>query len=207
MRGPFRSRTRARSTTGSATSSASACSRFSSRPTPRRCGACPATRYPRTGPLNASRASTSGLPFAMRCSGRSACSLGQRRDSVKTLIERFEYPRRGPGMMWEAAARKVEAQGGRLLMGRELERLSYDSAQGLWQIAVTNTDGGREHYTARHVISSAPAAELIGKIEPPPQSLLARARAPLPRLHHRRADAQEAGRCSPTTGSISMIRR
>jgi protoporphyrinogen oxidase len=90
---------------------------------------------------------------------------------VKTLIERFEYPRRGPGMMWEAAARKVEEQGGRLLMGRELKRLSYDSAQGLWQVTVTNADGSSEHYNARHVINSAPAAELIGKIEPPPQSL------------------------------------
>src|SRR5882672_11127521 len=26
---------------------------------------------------------------------------------VKTLIESFQYPRRGPGMMWEAAARKI----------------------------------------------------------------------------------------------------
>src|SRR5215212_10897154 len=53
-------------------------------------------------------------------------------ESVKTLIERFEYPCRGPGMMWEAAARKVEMQGGRVLMGHELESLSYDPAQGLW---------------------------------------------------------------------------
>ena len=64
--------------------------------------------------------------------------------TVKSLIERFEYPRRGPGMMWEAAARKIEAQGGRLLMGQELERLSYDAAQGQWQITLTNTVGGRE---------------------------------------------------------------
>ena len=25
-------------------------------------------------------------------------------DVVKTLIETFQYPRKGPGMMWEAAA-------------------------------------------------------------------------------------------------------
>jgi protoporphyrinogen oxidase len=90
--------------------------------------------------------------------------------TVKTLIERFEYPRRGPGMMWEAAARKVVAQGGRLLMGHELTRLSYDSAQGLWHISLTDTSGDRENYAARHVVSSAPIAELIAKIDPPPQS-------------------------------------
>ena len=31
---------------------------------------------------------------------------------VKTLIETFQYPRKGPGMMWEAAARKIREQGG-----------------------------------------------------------------------------------------------
>ena len=43
--------------------------------------------------------------------GRSACRrtrAGERQDPDRT----FQYPRRGPGMMWEAAARKIEAQGG-----------------------------------------------------------------------------------------------
>jgi protoporphyrinogen oxidase len=92
-------------------------------------------------------------------------------ETIKSLIERFEYPRRGPGMMWEAAARKVEAQGGRVLMGRELEDLNYDPAQGLWQISLATKCGTRERYIARHIISSAPVAELIGKIFPAPQSL------------------------------------
>src|SRR6201998_915114 len=43
--------------------------------------------------------------------------------TVKTLIASFQYPRKGPGMMWDAAARKIRAQGGRLLMGRELVSL------------------------------------------------------------------------------------
>ena len=32
---------------------------------------------------------------------------------VKSLIESFEYPRRGPGMMWESAAGRVTMPGGR----------------------------------------------------------------------------------------------
>src|SRR6266540_1706905 len=74
---------------------------------------------------------------------------------VKTLIETFAYPRRGPGMMWEAAARKIEARGGRLLMGCALEALAYEAGTRTWRITVT-TAGGEETYTARHVISSAP---------------------------------------------------
>src|SRR5262249_38036632 len=33
---------------------------------------------------------------------------------VRTLIESFQYPRKGPGMMWEAAARKIRKRGGDL---------------------------------------------------------------------------------------------
>ena len=88
---------------------------------------------------------------------------------VKTLIESFQYPRKGPGMMWEEAARKIKAQGGDVLMGRELRKLSYDQGRGLWTIEVTAVSG-HETYTARHVVSSAPMRELMEKISPRPIS-------------------------------------
>jgi len=93
-------------------------------------------------------------------------------DTVKTLIESFQYPRKGPGMMWEAAARKIDAQGGRILMGRELVALEFDEARKVWRIEVATTRGGRESYTARHVVSSAPLRELVARIKPTPISLL-----------------------------------
>jgi protoporphyrinogen oxidase len=93
-------------------------------------------------------------------------------DTVKTLIESFQYPRKGPGMMWDAAARKIRAQGGRLLMGRELVSLDYDTARKIWSIEVSAKDGRRESYTARHVISSAPVRELVERIKQVPISLL-----------------------------------
>lgn len=91
---------------------------------------------------------------------------------VKTLIESFQYPRKGPGMMWEAAARKIQKQGGTLLKGRELKNLSYDANRKLWTAEATLTDGSTECYTARHVISSAPVRELVETISPRPISLL-----------------------------------
>jgi len=93
-------------------------------------------------------------------------------DVVKTLIETFQYPRRGPGMMWEAAAAKTVERGGQILMGRELAGLAYDDAQKIWRIEVATADGGRENYTARHVVSSAPVRELAQKLTPKPLSLL-----------------------------------
>ena len=47
---------------------------------------------------------------------------------IKTLIDSFQYPRRGPGMMWDAAARKVREQGGEIHMGTTLESLRWDKA-------------------------------------------------------------------------------
>jgi protoporphyrinogen oxidase len=91
---------------------------------------------------------------------------------VKTLIESFQYPRKGPGMMWEAAARKIAAQGGEVRMGRELERLAYDHGRKIWRIEVKTADDVRESYTARHVISSAPVRELMDKLAPRPISYL-----------------------------------
>jgi protoporphyrinogen oxidase len=91
---------------------------------------------------------------------------------VKTLIESFQYPRKGPGMMWEAAARKVTAAGGRVLMGRDLQKLSFDDNNKIWRIEVATADGKRENYTARHVVSSAPMRELVEKLSPRPLSLL-----------------------------------
>jgi len=90
---------------------------------------------------------------------------------VKTLIESFQYPRKGPGMMWEAAARRIEARGGKVLMGRDMQRLSFDAASKVWRIEVEAFDGTRETFTARHVISSAPVRELIEKMSPRPISL------------------------------------
>jgi protoporphyrinogen oxidase len=88
---------------------------------------------------------------------------------IKTLIESFQYPRRGPGMMWEAAAAKVKAQGGAIHMGHRLENMVWDPHLGVWTITTRSAEGARV-FTARHVISSAPIRELMAAIEPRPAS-------------------------------------
>jgi protoporphyrinogen oxidase len=100
-------------------------------------------------------------------------SLGLRKPDAgaKTLIESFRYPRRGPGMMWEAAARKMQKMGGRLLMGRSVEALRYDEASKLWTVRATDKDGAVETFFARHLMSSAPMRDLMNAIEPRPLSL------------------------------------
>ena len=89
---------------------------------------------------------------------------------AKTLIQSFQYPRKGPGMMWEAAARIIEQRGGKVLRGRNFLNAAYDAEGKLWSIEVSTDTGATEHYTARHLISSAPLGELVDKITPTPAS-------------------------------------
>ena len=49
---------------------------------------------------------------------------------IKTLIESFQYPRKGPGMMWDAAARKDARAGWQNPHGNALTALSYDDKPG-----------------------------------------------------------------------------
>jgi len=99
-------------------------------------------------------------------------SLGlQKRAGARSLIESFRYPRRGPGMMWEAAVRQIEERGGRVRLGRRVERLRYDSARAQWTVTARRADGGEEVFLARHLVSSAPIRELMDSIEPKPLSL------------------------------------
>lgn len=85
--------------------------------------------------------------------------------TIKTLINSFYYPRRGPGMMWEHAAEKIKKQGGSIEMGAAVTGLSYDAGSALWSLKYTQ--GGKEHaLQTREVISSAPLRELVRMCEP-----------------------------------------
>jgi protoporphyrinogen oxidase len=99
----------------------------------------------------------------------------QREDApvIKTLIESFQYPRRGPGMMWEAAAAKTRAQGGTIHMGLKLEGLAWSRRAETWTISAETAEGAHRVFTAGHVVSSAPIRELAEALMPEPHCLKA----------------------------------
>jgi protoporphyrinogen oxidase len=121
--------------------------------------------------LDLTTAVLDGLKRSLRLGRKPPAGAKADGATVKTLIESFQYPRKGPGMMWDAAARKIRNSGGRILMGRDLVALDYDAAEKFWRVEVA-TARGRESYTARHVVSSAPLRELVACIKPLPISLL-----------------------------------
>src|SRR4029434_4688082 len=91
---------------------------------------------------------------------------GDRTKVIKTLINSFRYPRRGPGMMWEACAEKMTTLGGKLEMGCRGTRCAYDDLSSQWNVEYKNADGDRQIIEAEHVISSAPMRELVCGLSP-----------------------------------------
>jgi len=85
---------------------------------------------------------------------------------IKTLIDSFRYPRKGPGMLWEACADKIRAAGGEIVMGHRVVACSYDERGETWTVTHQDATGARHTTAARHVISSAPLRDLARGLEP-----------------------------------------
>ncbi len=85
-------------------------------------------------------------------------------DAVRTLVGEFEYPRLGPGMMWEAFATEIERRGGRVLLNARVSAIVHD---GRTVAAVEIDRGGqRVRQPAAHVVSTMPLTHLVEKLGP-----------------------------------------
>jgi protoporphyrinogen oxidase len=91
-----------------------------------------------------------------------------RKEAIKTLIDTFRYPRKGPGMMWETCARKVREMGGEVLLGRPVQHCTYLPEQGQWRVDYGVPGKGAQSLLAREVISSAPIRLLMNGLTPQP---------------------------------------
>ncbi len=85
---------------------------------------------------------------------------------IKSLIDSFRYPRKGPGMMWEACAARVRNMGGTIEMGQRVVGCAYDAAARVWTVTHEDDQRNQRHTVAQHVISSAPLRQLAGAITP-----------------------------------------
>jgi protoporphyrinogen oxidase len=82
------------------------------------------------------------------------------RDVIKTLIDTFRYPRKGPGMLWDACAEKIRQQDNKVKLGSEVYHCEYRSETGLWDVRYRDTAGNTHSIFASQVISSAPLRDL-----------------------------------------------
>jgi protoporphyrinogen oxidase len=90
-----------------------------------------------------------------------------RQAAIKTLIHEFQYPRRGPGMMWSRTREIVESRGCRVILQAPVERLRWEPGR------VNSVLAGGNWYEADHFISTMPIRDLVERLDPkPPVPLL-----------------------------------
>ncbi|MFT4262022.1 MAG: NAD(P)/FAD-dependent oxidoreductase [Nocardioides sp.] len=100
-----------------------------------------------------------------------------RGEHVTSLIEEFEYPRLGPGMMWERARDLLAEAGVNVHMQEPVAAIEHHDGQV--SALITEREGGRRRTSVDAVISSMPLGELVDALDPPAPAPVRRAAAAL----------------------------
>jgi protoporphyrinogen oxidase len=95
-------------------------------------------------------------------SAAKAAIVGNRGNKVTSLIERFNYPRLGPGQLWEAMADAIRRGGGQILLGAPVERIDVEDGR------VTAVHAGGDVIEPAEVFSSLPLRTVVAIAEPAP---------------------------------------
>lgn len=85
---------------------------------------------------------------------------------IKTLIDAFDYPEKGPGQMWEMVAESIQKRGSELKMKSNVEGIVWE--KGKVTALEIEVDGKRETVAGTDFISSMPIQELVRKMKPEP---------------------------------------
>ena len=100
-----------------------------------------------------------GLSFF---SAAKSAFFGNRGNKIKSLISEFNYPRFGPGQMWEQMTDDIRANGGEVRLNAPVTRIRVDPRSG----RVTEIVAGGETITPSHVVSSLPLRTTVGIVDP-----------------------------------------
>jgi protoporphyrinogen oxidase len=85
---------------------------------------------------------------------------------ITSLIEEFQYPKLGPGMMWERCRDLVVAKGGDVRMREAVSAIHLANGE-VRSVTTTGPDGKTTETPAAAVISTMPMRELVAAIDPP----------------------------------------
>jgi len=87
------------------------------------------------------------------------------KNTIKTLIEEFDYPRCGPGMMWNAVKTEIERRQGVVRLNSDVVRINRtgNRIDGV----IVRHDGAEELIRGTDFISSMPVTEFVKALDPP----------------------------------------
>jgi len=101
---------------------------------------------------------------------------------VTSLIEEFNYPKYGPGQMWERCTELVTERGAKVVFDSVVTKIEHADGRA---VAVTTDSGGvSNRYECTEVISSMPISALLEAMDPPvPDDVLRAAKSLRYRAH------------------------
>ena len=89
--------------------------------------------------------------------------FGNRGDKVTSLISEFNYPRYGPGQMWEQMTEDIQKLGGKVLLNHKVTKLEFAGDR------CTRVHVGDQVFEPSAVISSLPLRNTVGMADPHPR--------------------------------------
>jgi protoporphyrinogen oxidase len=93
---------------------------------------------------------------------------GRSKSTETSLIERFMYPKFGPGQMWEEVSRRVTALGGEILTGWVVDKLNQ-AGTSIQTVRARNIHTGEYRcFSGDYFFSTMPIQETVRAMEPPP---------------------------------------
>jgi protoporphyrinogen oxidase len=87
-----------------------------------------------------------------------------------SLIERFMYPKFGPGQLWEHVADQIVAKGGEIHMGWRVNRIHCSVEGGVKRVVsvdAVNAAGERRTFAGDYFFSTMPMRELVEAMDAP----------------------------------------
>lgn len=84
-----------------------------------------------------------------------------------SLIEKFNYPRLGPGMMWDHFRDRIVDQGGAIHSGIRVGTICHSHGR-VEAVHGRGPDGERVEFSGEHYISTMALKDLILALDPPP---------------------------------------
>jgi protoporphyrinogen oxidase len=91
-----------------------------------------------------------------------------------SLIEKFLYPKFGPGQLWETVARQIQEKGGRIVHGQQVTGIANEGNHIKSITAIDPVTGQTTTYQADYFISTMPIKDLVAALErPAPAEVLA----------------------------------
>jgi len=85
--------------------------------------------------------------------------------TIKTLIEEFDYPRLGPGMMWNAVKEAIERADGTVRVNADVVRIER-SGNHVDRVVI-RANGSVETIEGRQFLSTMPLTEFVQRLDPP----------------------------------------